>query len=146
MAKHVLVPVDGSPQAEKAFEHVLDEMADSTVTLLHVINPVNLVAYAADDDDYFDLEGYEAAERRRRADAEEMLERYRSEADERGVTAETVLAVGTPARRILEAAEERSVDHVVMGSRGRSGVGRVLFGSVAETVTRRSPVPVTIVR
>jgi len=43
-------------------------------------------------------------------------------------------------------APSHDVDHVVMGSRGRSGVGRVLFGSVAEAVTRRASVPVTIVR
>jgi len=43
-------------------------------------------------------------------------------------------------------AEDLDVDHIVMDSHGRSGASRVLLGSVAETVTRRSPVSVTIVR
>ncbi|MFW6265865.1 MAG: universal stress protein, partial [Halanaeroarchaeum sp.] len=42
--------------------------------------------------------------------------------------------------------EETDVDHVVIGSHGRSGVGRILLGSVAERVVRRSPTPVTVVR
>jgi nucleotide-binding universal stress UspA family protein len=78
--------------------------------------------------------------------AEELLDEYRETASERGFEVETLLATGKPARQILDAVESEGVDHVVMGSRGRSGLGRVLFGSVAEAVTRRAPVPVTIIR
>lgn len=75
-----------------------------------------------------------------------MLEGYRDTVMARGVDVETILTTGRPARRILETVETADVDHVVMGNRGRSGIRRVLFGSVAETVTRRASVPVTIVR
>lgn len=146
MARHVLVPVDGSTRAEEALDFVLEQMPGSRLTILHVINPVSTAAYSDWDDDYFDVEGYQRAEKRRREEAEEMLEGYRARAEAAAAEAETVIKMGSPAQRILETAEEVGVDHVVMGSRGRSGVGRVLFGSVAETVTRRSPVPVTIVR
>lgn len=144
MGQHVLVPMDGSSQSEAALEHVLDTFPEPTITLLHVVNPVSSLGYG--DDDYFDYDGYREEGKRQHDRGERMLEEYRELAAERGVDAETVLATGKPARRILEAIESTGVDHVVMGSRGRSGVGRVLFGSVAETVTRRSPVPVTIVR
>lgn len=144
MGQHVLVPVDGSSQSEAALEYVLDEMPDPTVTLLHVVGPVGSYAYG--DDDYFDVEGYREEQERRHERGERMLDEYRDRAVDRGVEAETVVTTGRPAARILEAVEDRDVDHVVMGSRGRSGVGRVLFGSVAETVTRRASVPVTIVR
>jgi len=56
------------------------------------------------------------------------------------------MRVGRPARAIEECAEEAAVDHVVIGSHGRDGIARILLGSVAETVVRRSPVPVTAVR
>jgi nucleotide-binding universal stress UspA family protein len=59
---------------------------------------------------------------------------------------DTTAEVGGPANAIVECAEEESVDHIVTGSHGRSGVTRILLGSVAETVVRRSPVPVTVVR
>ena len=47
---------------------------------------------------------------------------------------------------IVEYVETHDVDHVVIGSHGRKGLSRVLLGSVAELVVRRSPVPVTVVR
>lgn len=144
MGQHVLVPVDGSSESEAALDYVLDEIPEPTVTLVHVVGSVG--AYPYGDDDYFDVEGYRKEQERRHERAERMLDEYRERAGERGVEAETVVTTGRPAARILGIAEDRDVDHVVMGSRGRSGVGRVLFGSVAETVTRRAAVPVTIVR
>jgi nucleotide-binding universal stress UspA family protein len=46
----------------------------------------------------------------------------------------------------VDYAAEHDIDHIVVGSHGRTGASRILLGSVAETVARRSPVPVTIVR
>ena len=53
---------------------------------------------------------------------------------------------GTVSVRDRNEDEARDIDHVVMGSHGRSGLSRVLLGSVAENVVRRSTVPVTVVR
>lgn len=144
MTRHVLVPIDGSDHSEKALEHVLEELSDAEITLLHVINPVSSFDYGSDE--YFDADGYQDHLNRQREEGQALLETYRETAAERGIGVETVLETGSPARRILETIEDTGVDRVVMGSRGRSGVGRVLFGSVAETVTRRASVPVTIVR
>ena len=144
MGQHVLVPIDDSPQSEKAFTHALERLPEPTLTLVHVINPVSALAYV--DDEYFDPELYRKEQQNRRERGERLLDEYATEARDRGIEIETMVTTGNPARRILELTEECSVDHIVMGSHGRSGVGRVLFGSVAETVTRRSPTPVTIVR
>jgi len=59
---------------------------------------------------------------------------------------DTRIEVGSPARVIVDVAEEGPFDHVVIGSHGREGVSRILLGSVAEGVARRSPVPVTVAR
>lgn len=144
MGQYVLVPVDGSNHSEKAFKYVLDNIPESKIILLNVINPVSIIG--DDDDDYFDLETYQNEIKRQRKRAEKMLEDYRSTAMEQGIEVETILTTGKPARQILETADTIDIDQIVMGSRGRSGIGRVLFGSVAETVTRRATVPVTIVR
>ncbi|ELZ32025.1 UspA domain-containing protein [Halogeometricum pallidum JCM 14848] len=66
-------------------------------------------------------------------------------AAERNTTLVTVTEVGNPARTILEYADNHDVDQIVMGSHGRSGIDRALLGSVAETVTRRARIPVTII-
>lgn len=144
MQRHVLVPVDGSEESEQALEHALETLSPARITLLHVVNPVSSFGYS--DDEHFDFETYREQTEQQQERGEQLLEQYREVAADRDVDVETLLRTGQPARVILEAIEELDVDQVVMGSRGRSGIGRVLFGSVAETVTRRSSVPVTIVR
>ncbi len=62
------------------------------------------------------------------------------------VETEPDLVAGHPAKAILRYADEHAVDGIVIGSHGREGPARVLLGSVAETVVRRSAVPVTVVR
>jgi len=59
-----------------------------------------------------------------------------------GVTVETVLIEGGAPREILNVAEEQHVDLIVLGTHGRTGVARVLLGSVAENVVRHSSIPV----
>lgn len=144
MQRHVLVPVDGSAESEQALEHALETLAAERLTLIHVVNPVSSFGYS--DDDHFDFETYREQTDQSVDRGEQLLDRYRETAADHDVKVETVLRTGQPAGEILEAIVELDVDQVVMGSRGRSGIGRVLFGSVAETVTRRSSVPVTVVR
>ena len=60
------------------------------------------------------------------------------------VAVKTVVLDGSPAKEIVEYAEE-NCDYIVMGTHGRSGVDRLLIGSVAERVVRSAPVPVTTI-
>jgi len=62
------------------------------------------------------------------------------------VPLETTTVEGSPAREIVDHAASIGADLVVMGTHGRSGVDRLLLGSVAERVVRSSPVPVLTVR
>jgi nucleotide-binding universal stress UspA family protein len=141
---HVLVPYDESEGSDHALEHALDQYPEATVTLLHVVDLVD-AGYASPVDgtvpgfweEWFENE---------KAASERLLEQGRERASEAGVDVQTETVVGRPTRAINEYVEEHDVDHVVMGSHGRSGVTRVLLGSVAEGVVRRAPVPVTVVR
>jgi nucleotide-binding universal stress UspA family protein len=63
-----------------------------------------------------------------------------------GVQLDHVLRLGDPVQEILDVAQDRQCDVIVMGTRGRTGLGRVLMGSVAEKVVRRAPCPVLTVR
>jgi nucleotide-binding universal stress UspA family protein len=140
MEERVLVPVDGSEQAWTALEHAVAEHPESRFTLLYVINPVGAGASAQVGDVGYGEEWYETAERR----AENLFEAARERVGDHEFETET--AVGRPARAIVEFATENAIDSIVMGSHGRDGVSRIILGSVAETVVRRSPVPVTVVR
>ncbi len=131
MPKHVLVALDTSDPSERAFELALEEFADTDgeLTLMHV---------AEELEEYEGMPGGEVAV--------DFLDEHVKKAEEAGFEVTRVFDGGDPARKIVEYAEESGVDHIVMGSHGRTGATRVLFGSVAESVTRRSPVPVTVAR
>jgi nucleotide-binding universal stress UspA family protein len=137
----VLIPYDGSEQAEAALEHAATNHGDDELVLLHVLDFVESGYGAAPEAalaSYWD-EWYEQA----RASAEEMLTTAAESVD---ADVDTEIVVGRPARSIVSHVDEHDIDHVIIGSHGREGISRILLGSVAETVVRRSPVPVTVVR
>jgi nucleotide-binding universal stress UspA family protein len=139
MADTVLVPVDGSEQSWTALEHALSEFPDADITLINVVDPIE-AGYSSEATAVgYAEEWFEQA----KENAEDLFDEAR-ERTEREVG--TTVEVGRPARTIVDYAEEEGFDQIVMGSHGRSGVSRILLGSVAETVVRRSPVPVTVVR
>jgi nucleotide-binding universal stress UspA family protein len=142
MGRQILVPVDGSPQSWTAFDYALAEFPEDGLVVLTVIDPLE-GGYAGEGRPWVTAEGWYEG---RKDAADQLLEDARERAGERADDIETAIEVGRPARSIVAYAEEADVDGIVMGSHGRSGVARILLGSVAETVVRRSPVPVTVVR
>jgi nucleotide-binding universal stress UspA family protein len=74
------------------------------------------------------------------------LEKWADDARKRHITVRTVVRRGSPAAEIVELAAEEHADLVIMGTRGRGGVSRVLLGSVADRVIRTAPCPVLTVR
>jgi nucleotide-binding universal stress UspA family protein len=142
MVKRLLVPVDGSDPADAALEFALEEYPDADITVLSVIDPTDV--------GYGSIEAAPSTFEHLQKSAEERTQNVLDEAESRAadhgmtVTGETV--IGMPSRAIVEWAENNDVDGIVIGSHGRQGVTRVLLGSVAESVVRRSPVPVTVVR
>src|SRR6056297_1422823 len=139
---HVLVPIDGSPQSDAALEYALEEFEDTEITVLNVIDPIEAGYTSQATVPGYSEEWFEQS----KAAADELFEDAQAAADEYGVDLATATEVGRPSRTIVSYAEDNDVDQIVMGSHGRSGVTRILLGSVAENVVRRSPIPVTIVR
>ncbi|MCQ4334147.1 universal stress protein [Natronomonas sp. F2-12] len=135
----VLVPVDGSAPAEAAFDRTLKLFDDAEIVALYVMDPVDgSTAWGPGIGD----EWLSAAEER----AGSVLEATAEAAEAAGRDVRTESTIGRPAQEIVEYAQEHDIDHVVIGSHGRDGLSRVLLGSVAETVVRRAPVPVTVAR
>jgi len=141
---HVLVPVDNEEHAKRGCDLATELFPGGEFLLLHVIDPTS-AGYSPEPG----LPGvaedwYERAE----AEAEQLLEGLCTHIEQRDddATVEYSIAVGQPAQTLVERIEQGDVDHVVMGSHGRDGISRLLLGSVAETVVRNSPAPVTVVR
>ncbi|GAB6861333.1 universal stress protein [Haloplanus litoreus] len=148
MTDHVLVPVDGSPLSLDALRHTLTDFPEASVTVLHVVDlfePDHGVGVDGDTT-YEPLVGSEEWYARVEERSEGILEEARTVAADHDRDIETVSEIGTPARIIVEYAAEEPIDHVVLGAHGRQDEDRTLLGSVAELVTRRATVPVTLVR
>lgn len=143
MTETILVPVDGSDPADAALEFAVDRFPESEIQVLHVVNPLE-VAYSTEAEAIgrnFWPEQFE----RSQAESGRILSAAEDLVGERSADVEFDSALGPPAETIVGTAEDRDVDQIIMGSHGRTGVTRVVMGSVAEKVLRRAPVPVTIV-
>ena len=144
MVDHVLVPVDDSDRSTQAIDFVCDEYPNARITALHVLDPGDF--YAATGIEGGAMANYEEIEEHHQERAEAILEQAAERAAEHGVEIETDHVLGGISRSIVDYAADHDVDHIAIGSHGRTGASRILLGSVAEKVVRRSPVPVTIVR
>lgn len=141
MTPQILVAFDESSQAHEALRHSLSTYPDAEIHVLHVIDPTGWV-YGDAMGGYYSEDAYEQA----RESAEELMAEAEGIADEYSVEITPVTESGRPASTIVTYAEEAGIDHIVLGSHGRTGLARFLLGSVSETVARRSPVSVTIIR
>lgn len=144
MVNHVLVPVDNSAHSTDALEFACTEYGDATVTALHVVDPGDF--YGSTGIEGGAMTNYEEIQKHHETRAEELLEQARRQAADYGVEIETDHVIGGISPSIVDYADEHDVDLIAIGSHGRTGASRILLGSVAEKVARRSPVPVTIVR
>ncbi|MFZ6006451.1 MAG: universal stress protein [Nitrospirota bacterium] len=79
-------------------------------------------------------------------EAKANVEKVKGDAEKRGIKAEPLARVGRPYETILKTAEERNADLIVMGTHGRTGIDRVLMGSVAERVVALSHCAVLVVK
>jgi len=138
---HLLVPVDFSEQQPRLLAHAR-ELAlayDMTLTLLHVVERESLPeVYEA----YADPVAPGVLAERVEASLDERAETLR----ERGVDVTVTVRDGHPATETLDAADELDADLLAIATHGRSGVERMLMGSVAEKVIRRAPCPVFTVK
>ncbi len=140
--KKVLVPVDGSAVAE-AILPFIEQIAgplDMEITLLRVVPLTSLDVMGMAGDaravdpipKEFDAQGY----------LEPLVAALRA----KGIRAGARVRIGDPSTEIVAAAKEIEADQIAMTTHGRSGLGRLLFGSVAESVLRAAPIPVFLMR
>ena len=136
----VLVAYDGSAPAQKAATYAFEEYPDEEIVLLRVLEMAEGYTGAG-----IEVARDALGERKEEA-SETVLSEVRDLAGSSQAEFRTEVRAGNPAREVVELADEENVDHIVVGNHGRTGVSRVLLGSVAEKIVRRAPVPVTVVR
>ena len=135
--QRILIAVDGGPFGAHAAEiglHLACSLG-AEVAFIHAIDPGLTYSPGLAPDQLI-------AEAQR--DAKTMIAGLKSLAPE--LAAIELIRVGKPAHEILAAAKEWPASVIVIGSHGRSGLSRVVMGSVAEAVMRHSPCPVLVTR
>lgn len=134
MFNQVLFPTDGSDGAETALDHVLS-VAQTHDATVHVIHVVDTTVYSPTR---VGGEVVDALERQ----GEEIVTAVAETAADRGVSTVTKVLHGGVPETIVDYADEFEMDLVVMPTRGRTGLSRLLLGSVTERVLRSTPTPV----
>jgi len=139
MYKKILVPTDGSEFAKKAQKHALYLAGVSGAEIVAVsVTENNFVNGLPLDDEVYQLNQI-LKER-----SEENLKEF-DKLNEEDLKITHVVREGSPARVILEVAEEEDVDLIVMGSSGKSGFDRFIMGSVADKVVNSAKCAVLVV-
>ncbi|NLL89995.1 MAG: universal stress protein [Dehalococcoidales bacterium] len=142
MFKKILVPLDGSELSESALTYLTEITTDCRaldVILIRIHEPPdpNVIGTL---DATIAVELDEAY----RDEASRYLDTVVAALKEKGINARTEIMAGNPAEEILKYSQSNNVDLIIMSTRGRSGISRWVFGSVAEKVIRNSTVPVLI--
>lgn len=145
MYRRILVPLDGSEASKRGLEEALElaQEPQCAVRLLHVVDELIIMPSPEAVYDATDMVKW------MREAGEEILRAGADAARNHGVDAEIELFEclgGRAADIIIERAKHWGADLIVLGTHGRRGLRRLVMGSDAEEVVRRSPVPVLLVR
>lgn len=144
MFQRILVPLDGSPRAEEALPLAaqLARSTSATLFLLCVVPPPIYSAPIATEPAYMRANATQADLREGRA----YLERVITAHHLNDIRVEKSALEGSPALTILQFAQQRQVDLLIMRSHGQTGFLRWMLGSVAQQLVRHSPIPILVLR
>ena len=141
----ILVPTDFSDFSRPAMQYgcAMAARFGAELHLLHVVpDPAMLVPEAA----AFSLETMQAQSETMVKEAELTLQKYPVDGWENDKPIVRGVRVGAAFVEIIDYAHEKSIDLIVIGTHGRSGLMHVLMGSVAERIVRKAPCPVLTVK
>jgi nucleotide-binding universal stress UspA family protein len=133
--KKILYPTDFSSYSNQAYFHAISlaEKHNASLTVLFVYNPDNTTTPGSQGDEVADRRYWQG-----------QLEQIRPV--DTGIPVTHVLLQGDPASEIVRYGRDAGIDLIVMGTHGRTGVERLLLGSVAERVLRDAPCSVLVVK
>jgi universal stress protein A len=141
--RHILAPTDFSEYSKTAVAYAFElaKTFGAKLSLLHVIEmpPYPIEGYAPPTMAATYLEDLERQ-------ANEEIFRLLADADAAQVQVARLVVMGTPYRKIIDTAAAEQVDLIVMATAGRTGLSRLVMGSVAERVVRTASCPVLTMR
>lgn len=139
--KNILIATDGSDGMDTVYTLTFD-IAKNLNAKIFAIYVVDLSPFAGLPEDDMLVR----AKAKLYENGWNLLRALKEKAKEFGVEIEAVVEEGVPAEKIVRIAKKLKIDMIVMGTTGRSGIDRILLGSVAEAVLKNATCPVLAVR
>ena len=147
MHKRILLPTDGSENAEKAGEYAISlaDLSGADIIVLNVIDTYYLDSIPQPD-------VRESVDEELRADVKRAVERFESKIEEnkcngkcQNVKFKILLKEGKPADVILKTIDEENIDQVIIGKSGKKGLERFLLGKTTDKVLKEAKIPVNVI-
>jgi len=140
--RQILIATDGSKAAEDA-AYLGIKFARQYGAKVYAVYVINVTAYdSIIMDESWTIDECEECEKK----GHKATASVGDKAKFAGLEAESVILKGDPAEKILDFADERGIDMIIVGSLGKSGIEHFALGSVSEKIVRHANVPVLIVR
>ena len=137
--KKILIATDGSKRTQNAVETGIElaKQHNSKVYAIYVVDTVTFTSIPMDVT-------WENMYQLLKDEGEEAVSRVKEAAQ--GVDVETQVLEGNPAVELTKFAKDNGIELIVVGTLGKSGIDRLLLGSVAEKVVRIAPCPVMVIK
>jgi nucleotide-binding universal stress UspA family protein len=145
--RKILVPLDGSEWSFRAAKYAIRiaKMANAEIVCVHAVVSLPSTAYASPHAGVLIPQYIEEAKK----EAQKLYDEVNVIAEKAGVakiSAETILDVSSVADAIISYSEKNNVDLIIIGTKGKTGLKKVLLGSVASGVISHAKCPVLVVR
>jgi nucleotide-binding universal stress UspA family protein len=147
MTKKILLPTDGSKQAERAGEYAISlaDISGAEIIVLNVTDVHYLDALPQED-------LRKKLEKELRADGKRAVEHFKDNLEEsqcngvcRNVIFKTLIKKGNPSDVILKTIDDENIDQVVIGKSGKHGLERLILGRTTDRVVRKAKIPVNVI-
>ncbi|AKB50844.1 Universal stress protein [Methanosarcina barkeri str. Wiesmoor] len=139
--RNILIATDGSENTQRAISYGIEiaKISGAAVYALYVVNTSPIIS------EYWTI-GKKNVYEIIRSEGEKAVFEVKKIGEASGVEVKEVVLDGYPSNAIIDFAENNNIDLIVMGTLGKTGLDKLLIGSVAEKVVRGSKVPVMVVR
>ncbi|MCB0163797.1 MAG: universal stress protein [Anaerolineae bacterium] len=144
MYKRILVPLDGSKRAEVIIPHVeaLARSCNAKVIFVRVVEPEPILIATEPVYPQFEADSY----RYKTDEAEEYLTSWCGEFREKGIEANSTVCHGPVVENLIDVVQREDVDLIALASHGRTGLSRVIFGSVTTGLLHHIDRPMLVIR
>ncbi|HII80606.1 MAG TPA: universal stress protein [Methanosarcina sp.] len=139
--RNIVIATDGSENTRRAISYGIEiaKLSGAAVHALYVVNSSPIISenWTIGRENIYNII---------RSEGEKAVSEIKKIGEASGVEVREVILDGYPSNEIMDFAENNNIDLIVMGTLGKTGLDRLLIGSVAEKVVRASKVPVMVVR